>query len=71
MLIKIVVLVLLLTILVTLASGLVFLVKDKGSGDRMVKALTWRIGLSLLAFALLMAGYLAGFVQPHGVFPVQ
>lgn len=71
MLIKIVVLVLLLVVLGSLASGLVFLVKDKGSGDRMVKALTWRIGLSLLAFALLMAGYFAGFIQPHGVYPVQ
>jgi hypothetical protein len=68
MLIKIIVIVLLLCILGSLASGLIFLVKDQGHGDRMVKALTLRIALSLVAFAVLMAGYAAGLIEPHGLF---
>jgi hypothetical protein len=67
MLVKIVIIVLLLLIIGSLISGLIFLVKDKGRSDRTVKALTWRIALSLVAFALLMASYYMGVIQPHGV----
>jgi hypothetical protein len=68
MLIKLIVIVLLLFILASLASGLVFLVKDQGHSNRTVKALTLRIALSLVAFVILMAGYAAGLIEPHGVF---
>lgn len=68
MLIKFSVVILLLFILASLASSLVFLIKDKGASDRTVKALTLRIGLSLAAFLLLMAGYFAGLIQPHGIY---
>lgn len=68
MVVKIIVIVLLLVIVGSLASGLVFLVKDQGRSDRTVKALTWRIGLSLVAFALLMVGYFTGLIQPHGIY---
>ncbi|MBA2410891.1 MAG: twin transmembrane helix small protein [Gammaproteobacteria bacterium] len=68
MLIKIFVVLLLIVIIGSLSSGLFFLVSDKGHSDRAVKALTWRIALSLAAFALLMMGSWAGFIQPHGVF---
>jgi Protein of unknown function (DUF2909) len=33
----------------------------------MVQALTWRIGLSVLLFALLFVAYGLGWVHPHGV----
>jgi hypothetical protein len=69
MLFKVFVVLLFLSILASLSSGLVFMIKDKGHTKRAVKALTFRIGLSLLAFILLMAGYLAGWIQPHGVTP--
>jgi small neutral amino acid transporter SnatA (MarC family) len=68
MLAKIIIIVLLLIIIGSLTSGLVFMVRDKGHSNRTVKALTWRIALSLVAFALLMAGYFAGFIQPHGIY---
>lgn len=68
MLVKLILIVLLLIIVGSLASGLVFLVTDKGRSDRVVKALTLRIVLSLVAFALLMASYYAGLIQPHGVY---
>ncbi len=69
MLFKVFVILLFLVILVSLSSGLVFMVKDKGHTKRAVKALTFRIGLSLLAFVILMTGYLVGWIQPHGVTP--
>lgn len=68
MLIKIIVIFLILVIVVSLGSGLYYLVADKGQSERTVKALTWRIALSLVAFLLLLAGYATGLIQPHGVF---
>jgi hypothetical protein len=32
----------------------------------MVKALTWRIGLSVGLFVLLMLAYYQGWISPHG-----
>lgn len=69
MFVKVIVVLLFLTILVSLSSGLVFMVKDKGETNRAVKALTFRVGLSVLAFLLLMLGFWAGWIQPHGVIP--
>lgn len=69
MLIKVIVVLLFLTVLVSLSSGLVYLVKDKGHTDRTVKALSFRIGLSVVAFLLLMLGHYAGWIQPHGIVP--
>lgn len=57
----------LLLIVGSLFSALVFLYKDKGQGERTVRALTWRIGLSLSLFVLLMAGYYFGIITPHGI----
>jgi hypothetical protein len=67
MLVKMIVIGLLFIIVGCLASGLLFLVRDRGHSDRTVKALTWRIALSLLAFALLIVGYYTGLIQPHGI----
>ncbi|MEE8427882.1 MAG: twin transmembrane helix small protein, partial [Gammaproteobacteria bacterium] len=44
----IIIVVVLLVILGSLGSGLVFLIRDKGRGKRTVKALTWRISLSFV-----------------------
>ncbi len=64
---KIIVLLLVVLILFSLGSGLYFLVKDKGTSERAVKALTWRVGLSVALFALLMAGYYLGFIPKQGL----
>ncbi|HHJ11550.1 MAG TPA: twin transmembrane helix small protein [Chromatiales bacterium] len=69
MLIKLIVLGLLVVIIGSLMSALVYLIRDRGRSDRTVKALTVRISLSILAFLLLMGGYYAGLIQPHGVLP--
>ncbi|HEX8978349.1 MAG TPA: twin transmembrane helix small protein [Parasulfuritortus sp.] len=49
-------------ILLSLVSALTFLVRDGGQGRRMVKALTWRIALSLLLFLMLMAAFWLGWL---------
>ncbi|NTV97258.1 MAG: twin transmembrane helix small protein [Thiobacillus sp.] len=53
-----------LLILASLGQALYYLVRDRGRGDRAVRALTWRIGLSLALFLLLMAGFQLGLL-PH------
>ena len=65
MLFKALVILLLLVILSTLFSGLYFLIRDKGHSNRTVKSLTWRIGLSLALFVLLLIGAATGWIQPH------
>lgn len=59
MLIKFVIVLVLLIIIGSLFSALFFLMKNKGADDaRTVKALTLRIGLSIILFiALVIAGY--------------
>ncbi|MES1946654.1 hypothetical protein C84B14_04879 [Salinisphaera sp. C84B14] len=65
--VKIFIVVFLFAIIAALGSGLVFLVRDSGDTRRTVKALTWRIGLSLALIGLLVLGYLTGIVQPHNL----
>ncbi|MFT3735942.1 MAG: twin transmembrane helix small protein [Rhodocyclaceae bacterium] len=60
-----VVIAMLIAIAVTLGSGMVGLVKDKSNSDRTVRALTWRIGLSLLLFCLILLIYRMGWVSGH------
>src|SRR5690606_33040157 len=66
MLIKIVIVVTLMVIVGSLFSALFYLMKDKGTSTRTARALTVRISLSLILFALLMLGYYFGLIgQPH------
>lgn len=67
MMIKILVIAVMLIILVALGSSLLFLVKDEGKTTRTVKALTWRIALSLALFFFLFLAFSLGWIQPHGV----
>lgn len=60
---KIVVILFLVFIVGSLFSALYFLVRDKGQGERTVRALTVRIALSLTLFALLVLGYHFGFIS--------
>ncbi len=49
-------------ILVSLASGLVFLVRDQGKTKRTVVSLTVRVALSVLLLALLAYGFTVRFM---------
>jgi hypothetical protein len=62
MVFKIVVVLVLFVIIASLFSALYFLAKDKDGGERTVKALTLRIGLSITLFVLLLLGYYFGLI---------
>lgn len=68
MLAKTVIIILLIMILGSLASALFYLVKDDSNSRRTIRALTWRIGLSIACFLLLLAGAATGLLQPHGIY---
>jgi hypothetical protein len=64
---RIFVIAMLVLIVGSLASALWFLIRDKGSSTRTVKALTVRISLSIGLFLLLMAGYYFGLIPKTGL----
>lgn len=68
---KVIIVVFMLLILYSLASSFYFLVHDKGEGERTVRRLSWRVGLSLLLVLLLFAGFKLGLIEPRGVNPVN
>ena len=65
--IKIIIVLFLSAIFFSLGSALYFLVSEKGSSIKIVKALTWRIGLSLILFGLLIFVFYMGWIAPHPV----
>lgn len=65
MAIKILIIVFIIVILYSLGSALFFLVKDHGEGDRTVKRLTWRIGLSIVLFLFLWLANQMGWIEPN------
>ena len=67
MIFKIIVLVLLAIVLIALGSALYHLVSNKGDSDKLLKSLTWRIGLSVFIFVLLFIGQAIGLITPHGL----
>jgi len=64
--IKLPIIIVLLLIVASLFQGMYYLSKDDGQRDknRLLKALTTRIVLSFLLFALLVVGYFTGVIQP-------
>jgi hypothetical protein len=64
---KIFVVVLLLFVIFSLGSAMFYLIREKGKSDKMLKALTWRIGLSVFIFILLLLGQYLGLITPHSL----
>lgn len=64
---KILVVLFLASVIFSLGSGLYYMMKDRGQGDRAVRALTWRISISIFLFILLIVGAQLGLIEPHGV----
>ncbi len=62
-----VVVVMLLIIIGSLASAMVFLMKDKGKSSRTVYALSVRIGLSVVLFLLILFAHQMGWIQSTGI----
>jgi hypothetical protein len=61
---KVFIIVFLFVILYTLGSSFYLMVKDKGQGDRMLKRLMWRIGLSIFLLLVLYVMFLLGWIEP-------
>lgn len=64
---KIIIIVFLVAIVWNLGAGLYYMMTDKGGSDRTVKALTRRIGLSVLLIVLVIIGIATGYITPHGI----
>lgn len=63
LLVKLIVGILLIAVVISLFSGLFFLVKDKGQTKRTVNALSVRIGLSILIIVVVMIAAATGVVD--------
>ena len=68
-LIRLLILGLLAAILISLGTALYHLGSGKGDSGKLLRALTWRIELSLVLFALLMLAWRAGLIEPRGFQP--
>lgn len=68
---KYLVLVAFVAILASLASALVFMMRngrdDKSKGSHMAKALAVRVGLSILLFVCILLAWQLGYIQPTGL----
>jgi hypothetical protein len=65
MLIKVIVLLMFGAIFFSMGSALFYLVRDRDHSTRTVKALTWRIVLSIALFLLLLLAFAMGWLVPH------
>jgi len=62
---KAAIILLLLATLVSLFSGLFFLVKDEGRGSRVVNSLSLRVTLTAVTVALIAWGFYSGQLTSH------
>lgn len=61
--VKTIVILLLVFVIISLFSGLYFLVKDKGQTNRTVNALSVRIGISMLAIVVILIAAATGVIE--------
>lgn len=59
---RIVVILFIIVILASLGSALYYMIRDRGTTERTVKALTLRVALSVALFLLLMLGFHFGLI---------
>lgn len=57
----------LLFILYNLGAGCYYMLTDRSGSDKVVRSLSWRIGLSILLIILIMLGIRFGYIQPHDI----
>lgn len=66
---KLLIVAFLVVILWNLGAGLYYMMVDKGTTDRTVRSLTWRIGISVVLILVVIVGIYTGWIKPHGVVP--
>lgn len=54
-------------IVYNLGAGCYYMLTDHGQTDRVVRSLSWRIGLSILLFGLIALGIYTGVIEPNTV----
>jgi len=54
-------------IIYSLGSALYYMMKDGEGSKRMVKALTMRVGISILLFLFILFSFWMGWIKPAGV----
>jgi len=64
---KILVIIILFAIVGSLGSALFHLSRGKGDSKKMARALTVRVGLSVILFILLILAWYNGLISPHGI----
>ena len=65
---KLLIIAVLVAILWNLGAGLYYMMVDKGTTDRTVRALSGRIGISVALILLVCAGIYTGWIKPHGIY---
>lgn len=67
--VKLIVLALMLSAAIALGRALMALVKGESKEGKTMRALAWRIGLSVVAFVFVLLSLYMGWIQPHDVNP--
>ena len=63
---RIVIVIALIGILFSLGSALFYLMRDKGTTNRTVNALTIRVAISIALFLFILFSYWMGWIAPRG-----
>jgi hypothetical protein len=64
---RILVIIAVLGIVFSMASALYHLTATRGDPEKLLRALTWRIALSVSLFLLLFVAWYFGLIRPHGI----
>ena len=67
--VKIIIAILLGLIVLSLATSMFTMVKDRENSNRTVTMLTVRIVLSVITFIFIFVSFFMGWIQPHGIIP--
>jgi hypothetical protein len=64
---RLLIVIVLIAIIGSLGSALFQLSRGTGDSQKMLRALTWRISLSVGLFLLLLVAWRMGLIRPHGL----
>jgi hypothetical protein len=64
---KLLIIAVLVAIIFSLGSALFQLSSGKRDSHKMLRALTWRIALSVALFLVLLVAWRMGYIRPHGL----
>ena len=67
MIMKAIILILLFMIIFSLGQALFHMLRKDNNPDGVLKSLTWRIGLSVFLFALIILSSYMGWITPHAL----